>query len=205
MPAVVLLLRARTTRRCLPPQQAGFLLPLSLTVVLLLMLSSMMLLTLALQSRLQAAVQRQRRLAEDQLINAAQQWAGHLQRHCPEALAHAHDRWDGQPLGTEQGCGGLEAGADYRLVSYAPGGDPQPGTAPDQGTGELVLELSDAEPASRGAFALHWRRQPVLLEPQGEEGATTLGPPQLMGLEERGLRAAASAAAAGASELEVGP
>ncbi len=55
----------RTTRRCLPPQQAGFLLPLSLTVVLLLMLSSMMLLTLALQSRLQPAVQRQRRLAED--------------------------------------------------------------------------------------------------------------------------------------------
>ncbi len=204
MPARSIRWRCRRTARQLPPQQAGFLLPLSLTVVLLLMLSSMVLLTLALQSRLQAAVQRQRRQTEDQLMNAAQLWAGGVQRHCPEALAHAHDRWDGQPLGTEQGCGGLEAGADYRLVSYAPGGDPQPGTGPDQGTGELVLELSDAEPAPRGAFALHWRRQPVVLEPQGEEGATTLGPPQLMGLEERGLRAAA-AAAAGASELEVGP
>ncbi|MEX1323439.1 MAG: hypothetical protein AB1Z21_04500, partial [Synechococcaceae cyanobacterium] len=173
MPGFVSLLRARGARRCSPPPQAGFLLPLALTVALLLMLSSLLLLTLALQSRLQAAVQRQRRLAEDQLMNAAQQWAGRVQRQCPEALA-------GGPL-----CGGLEAGEGYRLVSYAPGGDS------DQGTGDLVLELRVAEAplnGARGAFALHWQRPSL---PPAEAAGV---PPRLLGIEERGLRAAAGTA-----------
>jgi hypothetical protein len=104
-------------------------------------------------------------VAEDQLMNAAQQWAGRVQRHCPQALA-------GEPL-----CAGLEAGEGYRVVSYAPGGSTQL-ESPDQGTGELVLELSDRDPAPRAAFALHWR----------------LEPPQLVGIEERGLRASAGEA-----------
>jgi hypothetical protein len=157
----VLLSRIRAARRLPPPRQAGLLLPLALNVTLLLMLSSLLLLTLALQNRLQAAVQRQRRQTEDLLMNAAQQWAGRVQRQCPEVLA-------GGSL-----CGGLEGGAGYRLVRYAPGG------GSDQGTGELVLELSGGDaPASgaRGAFALHWRRLPQ---------------PRLEGIEERGLLAAA--------------
>ncbi len=103
----------------------------------------------------------------------------------------------------EQGCGGLEAGADYRLVSYAPGGDPQPGTGPDQGTGELVLELSDAGPPLGGAFAFHWRRQP-LLEPQSEEGSTT-SPTAADGPGGAGAARCRLPRRGFASELEVGP
>jgi hypothetical protein len=162
------------------------LLPLALNVTLLLMLSSLLLLTLALQNRLQAAVQRQRRQTEDQLMNAAQQWAGRVQRQCPEALAAADDTWSSQPWSSQPGCRDLQSGEGYRLVSYAPGGDS------DQGTGELVLELSGEEaPASgaRGAFALHWRRPASAGSVAGE------APPRLLGIEERGLRAAASEAA----------
>jgi hypothetical protein len=165
MPGSFMLWRAGAARRLPPQGQEGFLLPLAMNVALLLMLSSLMLLTLALQSRLQAAVQHQRRLAEDQLMNAAQQWAGRVQRGCPQALA-------GEPL-----CAGLEAGEDYRVVSYAQGGSSQQ-ESPDQGTGELVLELSSRDPAPRAAFALHW----------------IVEPPQLVGIEERGLRASAAAA-----------
>jgi hypothetical protein len=177
MPGVVLLLRARLARRDPPPSQAGFLLPLALNVALLLMLSSLLLLTLALQSRLQAAVQRQRRLAEDQLMNAAQQWAGRVQRQCPEALA------GGPPC--------AEVGEGYRLVSYAPGPVVAEAGSPDQGSGDLVLELtgsgSTTESAPRAAYALHWRR-----EVAGENEPA--GPPQLVGIEERGLRASAAEA-----------
>jgi len=178
MPGSLSLRRSRTARRLPPPRQAGFLLPLAMNVALLLMLSSLLLLTLALQSRLQAAVQRQRRLAEDQLMSAAQQWAGRVQRGCPEALA------GGPPC--------AEAGEGYRLVSYAPGG------GPEQGTGDLVLELTNAAAAPRGAFALHWRRQPLETPVQGGASAeagsaeTPAGAPRLLGIEERGLRASVS-------------
>ncbi|MEO1002665.1 MAG: hypothetical protein AAFX65_06080 [Cyanobacteria bacterium J06638_7] len=182
-----------------PPDQAGFLLPLSLTVALLLMLSSLMLLTLALQSRLQAAVQRQRRLTEDQLMSAAQLWAGGVQRGCPEALALAHTRWAGETWISAPGCAGLEAGEGYRVVSYGPGG------GPGQGTAELVLELSGQEPPPRAAFALHWRRQlPAAAaaadgESTAAEGAEApAGPLRLAGIEERGLRQSAAAAEPGA-------
>lgn len=137
------------------------LLPLALNVALLLMLSSLLLLTLALQSRLQAAVQQQRRHTEDKLMNAAQRLAGQLQSTCPELLVVPHGEW-----GVAGACGGIAQGEGVRVVSYAPGG------GQEQGTGELVLELSDRDPAPRAAFALHWR----------------LEPPQLVGIEERGLR-----------------
>lgn len=152
MPGSLMVWRAVAARRSLPPGQEGFLLPMSMLVALLLMLSSLMLLTLALQSRLQAAVQRQRRQAEDQLMSVAQLWAGRVQRDCPQALVGASP------------C--IEAGEGYRLVSYEPGG------GPEQGTGELVLELTGPEPAPRAAFALHWIGEP----------------PHLVGIEERGLR-----------------
>ncbi len=164
MPGSFMLRRAVAARRSSPPGQEGFLLPMSMLVALLLMLSSLLLLTLALQSRLQAAVQRQRRQAEDELMSAAQLWAGRVQRDCPEALT-------GGPL-----CAGLDAGEGYRVVSYEPGGGSQQEN-PDQGTGELVLELTGRDPAPRAAFALHWIEEP----------------PQLVGIEERGLRASAAA------------
>jgi len=150
-----------------------------MNVALLLMLSSLLLLTLALQSRLQAAVQHQRRQAEDGLMSAAQHWAGHVQRHCPEALV------GGSPC--------AEADEAYRLVSYVPDGGSLE-ESPAVGTGELVLELSgEAAPpnGARGAFALHWRRE---LLPAGEGEVEVLGPPHLVGLEERGLRASAAEA-----------
>ncbi|MCP9886719.1 hypothetical protein KBY96_02040 [Cyanobium sp. ATX 6A2] len=152
------------------PGQEGFLLPMSMLVALLLMLSSLLLLTLALQSRLQAAVQRQRRQAEDELMSAAQVLAGRLQRQCPDLLVLPHSAWpDAHP------CPGIEAGEGYRLVAYAPGGGSQQAN-PDQGSGELVLELTGRDPAPRAAFAVHWIAEP----------------PQLVGIEERGLRGADS-------------
>ncbi|MGB5134997.1 MAG: hypothetical protein WBN89_07475 [Prochlorococcaceae cyanobacterium] len=191
MPGVVLLLRARVARRDPPFPEAGLLLPLAMNVALLLMLSSLLLLTLALQSRLQAAVQRQRRLAEDQLMNAAQLWAGRVQRGCPQALALAAGDWHRQPWSGQAGCAALEAGEGYRLVSYTPGPVVGEAGGPDQGTGDLVLELTgtgtSTDTAPRGAFALHWRR-----ELPGDD--TPAGPPQLAGLEERGLRASAAEA-----------
>jgi hypothetical protein len=166
--------RAVAARRSSPPGQEGFLLPMSMLVALLLMLSSLMLLTLALQSRLQAAVQRQRRQAEDQLMSAAQQWAGDVQRDCPQALV-------GEPL-----CAGLDTGVGYRLVSYEPGG------GPEHGTGELVLELTGRDPAPRAAFALHWR-QSLVQAPESEDFLPDpAAPPRLVGIEERGLRGADS-------------
>ncbi|MGL6133314.1 MAG: hypothetical protein ACRC1L_03880, partial [Prochlorococcaceae cyanobacterium] len=126
----------------------------------------------ALQSRLQAAVQRQRRQTEDELMSAAQVLAGRLQRQCPDLLVLPHSAWPGA-----QPCPGIKAGEGYRLVAYAPGGGSQQEN-PDQGSGELVLELSDREPAPRAAFALHWIEEP----------------PQLLGIEERGLRASAGEA-----------
>ena len=183
MPGSFMLWRAGGARRSLPPGQEGFLLPMSMLVALLLMLSSLMLLTLALQSRLQAAVQRQRRQTEDELMSAAQHWAGHVQRHCPEALV------GGSP------CKGIEADEAYRLVSYVPGGGSLE-ESPAVGTGELVLELSgEAAPpnGARGAFALRWRRELLPAgegETEGEEESKeeVLGLPHLVGLEERGLR-----------------
>ncbi|MCP9926351.1 hypothetical protein [Cyanobium sp. CH-040] len=169
------------------------LLPLAMNVALLLMLSSLLLLTLALQSRLQAAVQRQRRLAEDQLMNVAQLWAGRVQRGCPQALALAAGDWHRQPWSGQAGCAALEAGEGYRLVSYVPGPVAGEAGGPDQGTGDLVLELTGTgtgtgtDTAPRGAFALHWRR-----ELPGDD--TPAGPPQLVGIEERGLRASAGEA-----------
>ncbi|TVS02644.1 MAG: hypothetical protein EA413_11750 [Cyanobium sp. PLM2.Bin73] len=147
--------------------------PLALNVALLLMLSSLLLLTLALQSRLQAAVQRQRRHTEDQLMSAAQHWAGRVQRQCPEALV------GGSPC--------VAAGDGYRLVSYAPAGGGSQQDSPAQGTGKLVLELTGSGTAPRGAYALHWRQE------LAAEDALA-GPPQLVGIEERGLRAAGEVA-----------
>lgn len=153
--------------------EAGFLLPLALNVALLLLLGSLMLVSLALQGRVQASVQRQRRQLEDRLMSAAQQVAGRLQRHCPELLAQPHTAWSASP------CSGLVAAEAAQLVAYEPGG----------GSGELLLELEGAEAplrAARGAFTLHWGQE---LQPDG-----TIGTPRLMGLEERGLRASAAPA-----------
>lgn len=180
MSGSVFLRRAHAAGHTPPAGQAGFLLPLALNVALVLTLSSLLLLTLALQSRLQAAVQRHRRQAEDHLMNAAQHWAGRVHRLCPEALAAPQRTWDGQAWSGEAACGTLKSGPGYRMVSYSPE------VSRDQGTGELVLELVGGEARHngiRGAFALHWRRLPAAV-------------PQLLGIEERGLRAAAGAAAA---------
>jgi hypothetical protein len=150
------------------PAEAGFLLPLALTVALLLLLGSLMLVSLALQGRVQASVQRQRRQAEDRLMSAAQQLAGRLQRHCPELLAQPHTAWSASP------CSGFVGAESAQLVSYQPG----------EGSGELLLELQGVEPplrAARAAFTLHWQLE---LQPDGEAGL-----PRLTGLGERGLRA----------------
>lgn len=209
MPGSLMVWRAVAARRSSPPGQEGFLLPMSMLVALVLMLSSLMLLTLALQSRLQAAVQRQRRHTEDALMSAAQVLAGRLQRQCPDLLVLPHSAWPGalEPGadGSSHPCGGIEAGEGYRLVAYAPGGGSQQEN-PDQGSGELVLELTGSDPAPRAAYALHWRRELAARaegEEEGEsaEAAEVAGLPRLMGLEERGLRESA-AAATGHQEVE---
>ena len=145
-------------------------LPLSMTVSLLLMLSSLSLQALALQGRSQEALGQRRRLLEDQLMAAAQQLAGALQRRHRCLLTLADGQWaaagcasaaDLQTL--RQGVAGSQA---WQLLHYQP-----QAAAAGTGRAELLLRGADGGPAA--AYALHWRQQ---------DG------PQLLGLQELGLR-----------------
>jgi hypothetical protein len=150
------------------------LLPLAWSVSLLLLLSSLSLQALALQEGgLQAVLQR-RRLQEDQLMAAAQQLAGRLQRRHPCLLPIAHQHWLSSPCAHDAALEDLDQGValgqPWRLVHYRPEAPTEDGEA----SAEVVLQQQSGGAAA--AFALHWR----LAEGDGS--------PQLLALRELGLR-----------------
>ena len=154
-------------------------LPLALSVSLLLMLSSLSLQALALQGGSLQAVQQRRRLQEDQLMTAAQQLAGRLQRHHRCLLALDDSGWGaagcataGELAALRQGQG-LGEGQAWRLVRYSNEPIGAAGGEVLEGRAQLLLQQGDQAGA---AFALHWRR----VDPAA--------PPQLLGLRELGLR-----------------
>jgi hypothetical protein len=154
-------------------------LPLALSVSLLLLLSSLSLQALALQGGSLQAVQQRRRLQEDQLMTAAQQLAGRMQRRHRCLLALDDSGWGAagcataeQLAGLRQGQG-LGEGQSWRLVRYASEPTGAAGGEVLEGRGQLLLQQGDQAGA---AFALHWRR------------ADPAAPPQLLGLRELGLR-----------------
>jgi hypothetical protein len=145
-------------------------LPLSFSVSLLLLLSSLSMQALALQGRGLQAVQQRRRLLEDQLMAAAQTLAGQLQRQhrCLLPLADQAWAWAGAACASPGQLAALQAGQGWRLLHYRP----------LQGEGELLLQSSAGGPAA--AFRLRWQQA----DPQA--------PPQLLGVQELGLRGVAS-------------
>lgn len=158
-------------------------LPLSLAVSLLMLLSSLSLQALALQGRSLQGVQQRRRHLEDQLLVAAQQLAGSLQRRHRCLLPLADHAWDpaapaaaaaAAPLPCVSGAAlpalrqGLVGDQPWTLVSYRPD--------PEQQRGELQVRLAAGGPAA--AFALHWD----LRAPAGE------AEPWLVRVQPLGLR-----------------
>jgi hypothetical protein len=154
-------------------------LPLALSVSLLLLLSSLSLQALALQGGSLQAVQQRRRLQEDQLMTAAQQLAGRMQRRHRCLLALDDSGWGaagcataGELAALRQGQG-LGEGQAWRLVRYSNEPIGAAGGEVLEGRGQLLLQQGDQAGA---AFALHWRR------------TDPAAPPQLLGLRELGLR-----------------
>jgi hypothetical protein len=156
-------------------------LPLAWSVSLLLLLSSLSLQALALQGGSLQAVQQRRRQQEDQLMTAAQQLAGRLQRRHGCLLLHSHQHWAAAGCASAAELAALRQGEvegqPWQLLAYSPeeAAPPPPSGwhgPQGRGRGEVLLRLGD----QAAAFALHWWRPP------GD------GPPQLLGLSELGLR-----------------
>jgi hypothetical protein len=152
-------------------------LPLALSVSLLLLLSSLSLQALALQGGSLQAVQQRRRLQEDQLMTAAQQLAGRLQRRHRCLLALDDSGWGAAGCATADELAALRQGQgegqSWRLVRYASEPTGAVGGEVLEGRAQLLLQQGDRAGA---AFALHWRR------------ADPAASPQLLGLRELGLR-----------------
>lgn len=147
-------------------------LPLSFSVSLLLLLSSLSLQALALQGRSLQAVQQRRRLLEDRLLEAAQQFAGALQRQHRCLLPLADAQWaqagcaqTDQLAALRQGVAGKQR---WQLLHYRP----QAG-AGGEGQAELLLQPSGGGPAA--AFALRFSADQS---------------PRLLAVQELGLRSA---------------
>ena len=107
-----------------PPQQAGFLLPLSSTAALMLLLSSLSLQTASLQVRRQLLLQVQQRQQHDLLASAAHQLVGRLRLDHACLLEHDSAHWSQAPCLAghppellQQGQIGEHA---YRLLSWQP-------------------------------------------------------------------------------------
>jgi len=147
--------------------------PLALSVSLLLLLSSLSLQALALQGGSLQAVQQRRRLQEDQLMTAAQQLAGQLQRRHRCLLALDDSGWGAAGCATAGELAALRQGQGWRLVRYSSEPTGAAGGEALEGRAQLLVQQGDQAGA---AFALHWRR------------ADPAAPPQLLGLRELGLR-----------------
>jgi len=147
-------------------------LPLSFSVSLLLLLSSLSLQALALQGRSLQVVQQRRRLLEDRLMEAAQQFAGALQRQHRCLLPLADAQWAeaacAEPGALEALRQGVAGNQGWQLLHYRP----QSG-AEGEGLAELLLQSSDGGPAA--AFALRF---------------STDESPRLLAVQELGLRSA---------------
>jgi hypothetical protein len=149
-------------------------LPLAWTVSLLLLLSSLSLQALALQTGSLQALQQRRRQQEDQLMTAAQQLAGRLQRRHGCLLPLDGRRWRDAGCATAAELAALHQGEagdqPWQLLGYSQ----LPASAGKQrdGSGELLLRQGERA----AAFALHWRWQ------EGE------GPPRLLGVQHLGVR-----------------
>lgn len=151
-------------------------LPLALSVSLLLLLSSLSLQALALQGGSLQAVQQRRRQQEDQLMTAAQQLAGRLQRRHRCLLALDDSRWGAAGCATAGELAMLRQGqaqGPWRLVRYWQEPSAEAGGEGLEGRAQLLLQQGDQAAA---AFALHWRRP----DPDA--------PPQLLAVRELGLR-----------------
>ncbi len=150
-------------------------LPLSFSVSLLLLLSSLSLQALTLQGRGLQAVQQRRRLLEDQLMAAAQLVAGQLQRQHRCLLPLTDQAWAeaGAACASPAELAALQGGQTWRLLRYR---QLQPPVAEGaaEGEGELLLQPSAGGPSA--AFRLRWQQA----DPQA--------PPQLLGMQELGLR-----------------
>jgi hypothetical protein len=151
--------------------------PLAWSVSLLLVLSSLSLKALALQGGNLQALQQRRRLQEDQLMVAAQQLAGQLQRRHRCLLPEADHAWGAGPCATAAEVQalrqGVAAGRGWRLLHYRPGLPVAEGG--DRRQGELLLQLEGGG-GTAAAFGLQWGRS-------GPHGL-----PQLLALRELGLR-----------------
>jgi hypothetical protein len=153
-------------------------LPLALSVSLLLLLSSLSLQALALQGGSLQAVQQRRRQQEDQLMTAAQQLAGRLQRRHRCLLALDEQAWGAAGCATAGELAALRQGqgqgpGSWRLMRYSQQPSAEAGGALLEGRAQLLLQQGDQAAA---AFALHWRRP----DPDA--------PPELLALRELGLR-----------------
>jgi hypothetical protein len=152
-------------------------LPLALGVSLLLLLSSLSLQALALQQGSLQAVQQRRRLQEDQLMSAAQQLAGRLQRRHRCLLSLDDPHWETAGCATAAELAALRqgqaAGQPWQLMHYASAATLEAGGEVREGQGHLVVQQGQQAAA---AFSLHWRI------PAADR------PPQLVALRELGLR-----------------
>lgn len=109
-----------------PPQQAGFLLPLSSTAALMLLLSSLSLQTASLQVRRQLLLQVQQRQQQDLLASTAHQLVGRLRLEHPCLLQLEVQQWPAAPCLAGQEPQALQQGQigehAYRLLSWRPTG-----------------------------------------------------------------------------------
>ena len=156
-------------------------LPLAWSVSLLLLLSSLSLQALALQAGSLQAVQQRRRQQEDQLMTAAQQLAGRLQRQHACLVLQADRDWATAGCATAAELADLRRGEvegqPWQLLRYSPGlaaSHPPSGWEGQESRGRGELLLRQGQQAA--AFALLWHR------PGGD------GPPRLLGLRDLGLR-----------------
>jgi len=146
---------------------AGFVLPLAVTVSLLLLLSSLSLQAMALQGQFRLAAEQRLRRSEDSLVSAAHHLVARLQRDHACLLPATLDRWasadcvappDLQPLSEGETPEGR-----WRLLSW------QAASSPMDGSGrkvmELLLELSSpaADTSLRAAFAVTLAGEPLVV------------------------------------------
>ena len=137
-----------------PADQAGFLLPLSLSAGFVLLLSSLSLSAAALQAHQLRGAERTRQQAQDQLASAAHQLAAELQDPYRCLLNHPSSQW--QAAAQTQPCPAsldprqllriTQAGATVLLRRWQP-------DASGSG-GELWLQLGDAGLQKRYALNL---------------------------------------------------
>ena len=159
-----------------PPQQAGFLLPLSSTAALMLLLSSLSLQTASLQARRQLLLQVQQRQQHDLLASAAHQLVDRVVRRHDCLLLLPLQDWAqkgscADPLQQASLRQGSGPALDYGLLHWrpVPAGSP---LEPRRLELELVRWPAGRHPSWRAAFAL---------DLQGD-------PPRVLALREFGLR-----------------